>query len=363
MAIEQIGSDEMEAFYEELHGKRLDALWRGRPPVPSGAPKAPYPPCRWQWSEIRPALDRAARLVRPGPEAERRVIQLINPALGATRAATHTLSANVQMVLPGEIAPSHRHTNAAIRFIIEGEAAMTIVDGEPVSMSPGDLVLTAGWCWHGHVNQSDGPMLWMDSLDRPLSVSLKQGLFEQYPDELQPATKPMGDSSWRYGNGHFRPVGVRATSPVSPLFSYPWAETERALHNLAKTTPNPFDDVAFDYTHPLTGGHVLPTIGCRIQMLRGESHTRAHRHSYTSCFYVFRGRGATIVDGVQMDWQAGDFFALPPFCWHEHLNATQDEAVLFSTTDEPVMEALDMLREEAYPEGGGYQAVTGTYSD
>jgi gentisate 1,2-dioxygenase len=363
MAIEQrtdsLRTDSMEAFYDELAGKHMDALWRGRVAGTgtNGEPVVPYAPYRWAWTDIRPFVDRAAQLVRPGPDAERRVIQLIHPELTALRAASHTLTANVQLVLPGEIAPSHRHTTGAIRFIMEGTAAITIVNGEPVSMSPGDLVLTPGWCWHGHINQSEGPVMWMDCLDRPITVALRQALQEPYSDELQPATTPLGDSTARYGAGHLRPMGTHATSPISPLFSYPWADTERSLHELARFSSDPFDDVAFDYTNPLTGGHVMPTIGCRIQMLRPGVHTQAHRHSSVSVYHVFRGCGSSIVDGVQIDWEQGDFLTIPPFAWHEHLNPSSDEAVLFSTTDAPVLEALCLYREDAYTKTGGHQEV------
>lgn len=363
MAIDQhIAADPMRDFYSDLAGMEMDALWRGAPPAGgTGEPVAPYPPRRWRWRDIRPMMDRAAELVQPGPEAQRRVIQLIHPALGAARAASHTLTANVQMVLPGEIAPSHRHTTAAIRFIIEGTAAITIVNGEPVSMSPGDLVLTPGWCWHGHTSDADGPVLWMDCLDRPVVAALKQSLQQQFPAELQETTKSEGESSALYGAKHLRRVGVRPLSPISPVFSYPWAETERELYNLARFEGDPFDDVAFDYTNPLTGGHVMPTIGCRIQMLRPGVHTRAHRHSYVSVYHAFRGRGSTIVDGVQIDWEQGDFLTLPPFAWHEHHNAGSEPAVLFSTVDEPVLEALCLLREDAYQPNGGHQRVMGRY--
>ena len=81
--------------------------------------------------------------------------------------------------------------------------------------------------------------------------------------------------------------------PVSPVLSYPWTETEPALHRLAAIgAADPYDDVAFDFTNPLTGGHVLPTFGCRMQMLRAGVHTRAHRHAYTSVYHVFRGSGS-----------------------------------------------------------------------
>jgi len=349
-------SDRMEDFYRDLEGKKMDALWRVRVPGQSGSePSAPYPPAHWSWSDIRPFMTRAGVLVAPGPDSERRVVQLIHPALGAVHSASHSLTANVQMVLPGEVAPAHRHTIAAIRFIIEGESAVTIVDGEPVEMRPGDLVLTPAWHWHGHENHSNGPTLWMDSLDRPLTVALRQSRFEQYPKGAQPLVRTPGDSSARFGTGLLRPASAKE-SAISPILSYPWMETEPALQRLADVNAiDPFDDVAFDYTNPLTGGHVLPTIGCRIQMLRPGVRTRSHRHAYTSVYHVFRGSGSTIVDGVRLDWTKGDFFTLPPFCWHEHHNDANTPAYLFSTIDAPVVDALGYGREDEYTADGGHQ--------
>ena len=352
MAVDQ-ASSEMEAFYQTLNENWMDALWRrpqqgDRPtePVP------PYQPAHWRWSQISQFIQRAGELVQPSMDAQRRVIQLTNPSL-PSRSATHMVSGNVQMVLPGEIAPSHRHTSSAIRFIMKGEGAVTVVDGEPIPMHPGDLVLTPGWCFHGHISQADGPVLWMDSLDGPLvNDKLRISRYEQYPDELEPGTRPIGDSIFRYGGGNLRPSLLKARTKVSPQMVYPWDRTEPALHDLAKLDASPFDDVSFEYTNPTTGRSVLPTIGCFIQMLRPGIHTKAHRHSYCSMFHAFRGRGSTIVDGVQIDWEEGDFFALPPWCWHEHLNGSpSEEAVLFSTTDVPVLDSLNLLEEHEYPQG------------
>jgi gentisate 1,2-dioxygenase len=356
---------DMDNFYRELESKNMDALWRGRSAGSNSASIVPYPPCHWKWSDILPFLDRAGQLVEPGPDAERRVIQLINPALSASRAASHTLTANVQLVLPGETAPSHRHTNNAIRFILEGSSAVTIVNGEPIEMNPGDLVLTPGMQWHGHINTSDGPSIWMDTLDRPLIASLRQVFQESLKStgEIEALTTPAGTSWARFGNGYMRPISMRTPNPFSPLSTYPWARTEEALYRLAKIEADPFDDVCLDYTNPTTGGHVLPTIGCRIQLLRAGVHTRAHRHSYASVYHVFRGSGSTIVDGVQIAWAQGDFFVLPPQCWHEHINSKAQDAVLFSTTDAPVLEALQLYKGEAYPHGGGHQSVTANYTD
>jgi gentisate 1,2-dioxygenase len=366
MAVEPLSrAEEMDTFYAEINKKSFDALWRHR--APEAGPSqvtAPYAPCAWRWSDIRPYMDRAAELVRPGPEAERRVLTLNNPTIPPMKMTTHTISAAVQMVLPGERAPSHRHTMAAIRFIVEGNGALTFVDGEPCSMHPGDLILTPAWSWHGHLNETDGPMLWMDSLDVPLVRTLRAALYEEYPGDFQTATKPVDDSINRYGSGHLRPVWERRTGPISPLLSFPWVQTERALRHLAGLETSPFDDVAFQYTNPATGGHVLPTIGCWIQMLRPGAHTQAHRHNTVSVYHVFRGRGSTIVDGVQLDWEQGDFFALPPSAWHEHVNGSpSEEAVLFSTNDIPLYESINLYREDAYAEHGGHQPVVAGYSE
>jgi gentisate 1,2-dioxygenase len=318
----------MDDFYRDLKAKDMDALWRGRVAGVSGPePLAPYPPHHWSWSDIRPFMTRAGELVTPGPESERRVVQLVHPGLPGVRAASHTLTANVQMVLPGEVAPPHRHTIAAIRFIIEGESAITFVNGAPVEMHPGDLVLTPAQHWHGHENHSNGPTLWMDTLDRPLTVALQQSRFEGYPKDA-PALTP-------------------ADAAGDRRMSYPWNESERELARRASAGEiDPFDDVVFDFTGP-HGGHILPTIGCRMQMLRPGVHTRTHRHAYTSVYHVFRGRGATIVDGERIAWQSGDFLTLPPFCWHEHHNDANEPAYLFSVVDAPVIAALGFAREDA----------------
>lgn len=342
-------TESMDAFYADLHRKNMDALWRVRVPGTSGSePRAPYPPCHWAWSDIRPFLARAGELVTPGPDSERRVVQLIHPAIASVRSASHLLTANVQMVLPGEVAPPHRHTIAAIRFIIEGESAVTFVNGEPVEMRPGDLVLTPAQHWHGHENHSNGPTLWMDTLDRPLTVAMQQSRYESYPS-ADPALARTDESY---------------STAISPTMSYPWSQSEPELARLAADAQSdPFDDIVFDYTNPLTGGHVLPTIGCRIQLLRPGVRTRAHRHAYTSVYHVFRGTGSTIVDGVRIDWKSGDFLTLPPFCWHEHRNDANVPAYLFSVTDAPVIDALNFAREDAYPESDGHQAVVAAYAE
>ncbi len=366
MAVEPLSpAQEMEDFYEEINARSLDALWRHRGGDPGRQKiQAPYAPSLWRWSVYRPYMDRAAQLVKPGPESHRRVLSLQNPTVEPIQTTTHVLNAAIQLVLPGEVAPSHRHTMAAIRWILEGNGALTFVDGEPCTMHPGDLILTPGWSWHGHQNPTDAPMLWMDSLDVPLIRTMRAGLYEESPDGFQDVTKPPDSSISRYGNGQMRPAWEKWTSPVSPMLSYPWTQSEKALRHLASMgEASPYDDVAFEFINPATGGAVLPTLGCWVQLLRPGIHTQAHRQSSVAIYQVFRGRGATIVDGVQIDWEQGDVFALPPYAWHEHRNDSKsEEAVLFSTNDIPFRNAINLYFEDEYTEHGGHQEVVAEYA-
>jgi gentisate 1,2-dioxygenase len=76
--------------------------------------------------------------------------------------ATHSLVASLQMLMPGEIAPAHRHSYSALRFMLSGSGAYTVVDGESVAMAVGDLVLTPNWKWHDHGHRDGAqPMVWL----------------------------------------------------------------------------------------------------------------------------------------------------------------------------------------------------------
>src|SRR5437667_8377347 len=193
-AVSERPSDRSEAaFFEAIGAKQMGALWANTQDARQVPPIVPHV---WRGGDIDSLMSWAAELVQPGPEAERRVLTLVNPAGG-------TIHAAVQLVLPGEVAPSHRHTLAAIRFILKGQGAATITNGEPCVMTPGDLILTPAWSWHGHLNEGDGPMMWMDGLDGGILRALRATAFEEYPEGgIQPASKPAGDSFNRYGAAH-----------------------------------------------------------------------------------------------------------------------------------------------------------------
>jgi gentisate 1,2-dioxygenase len=337
----------LDAFQEAVRAEDLEPLWLQTGALLTPEPVTPIQPYVWAWGTVRARMLQAGELMPLGKEgADRRVLALKNPGARMGLATTQTIAAAVQLVHPGELAPAHRHTAAAIRFIIEGHATITIVDGEPCTMAPGDLILTPNWTWHSHVNEGDGPILWLDALDAPVVMALNQMFYQEYPTAQQPFTKSRDDSLQRYG-GALLPTWERPTHAWSPLLSYKWDQTEARLRSLAQVAGSPFDGIALSYTNPFTGGPVLPTLGCQVQMLRPGERTRAHRHTSSAVYHVVRGEGATTINGRRFAWRRGDVLALPTWAWHEHENtSSSDAAFLFAVTDEPLLRALDLYREE-----------------
>lgn len=347
---------ELDEFYAETERKYLIPLWRVTERLLPPEPQTQVHPYLWKWSDLRRMAQRAGKLVPLGRGGERRVLGLRNPGLGGKYAATHTLWAAVQIVQPGEIAPCHRHTASAIRFIIEGDRSYTTVSGDKCMMSRGDLVLTPNWTWHDHGCESDQPMIWMDGLDLPLVGDLDAIFYEPYTAAQQPITQ-INASERRFG-AQLRPVWQRHREAYSPLLNYKWEPTYRALQRIGEEAASPFDDVCYEYLNPNTGGSVLPTIACYIQMIRPGVHTRAHRQVNSAVYHVFEGHGYSVINGERFDWERGDFFVVPPWAWHEHANESKEEAILFSIQDTPVMEALGLYREEACQENDGHQKIT-----
>ena len=218
--------EDLQAFYRELDAQSLAALWtQGGGGGPE--PKSKAVPFVWHWQDLRPQAIRAAELVGT-EQAERRVLIMANPGL-PFRAATNTLTANIQVVMPGEIARAHRHTAAALRLIIESEGGYTVVNGHRIPMLPGDLVLTPNWTWHDHANDTNAPMIWLDGLDSPLIRMLECGFREEYEAEAQSVGVGADPSFAKYGAGGLRPAWEQApTAQYSPLWHYPYTQTQRS---------------------------------------------------------------------------------------------------------------------------------------
>ena len=342
----------LNSYYEELQTHSLAPLWTVQEQNLIKEPKSKAVPHIWPWKELRPQALRAAELVGT-QDAERRVLMLLNPAISGRIATTNSLFAGLQIVLPGEAARAHRHTPAALRFIIDSEGGYTTVDGDRIPMHPGDLVLTPNWTWHDHGNDTESPMIWLDGLDIPLVHMLEAVFYEPYPEDVQPVTQPADSNLAMYGAGGLRPTWETPTSSHSPLMHYSWEQTWMSLQRLAPSADgSPYDGVVLEYTNPLTGGPALPTMACHVQLLRPGESTKAHRHTASAIYHVVEGRGHSIVDGQQLNWENKDVFCVPGWTFHEHVNGSATEpAVLFSFTDAPVLRSLSLLREEAHPQG------------
>jgi len=340
-----------EAFFEEVADQNLYPLWK----LSEGAPPPKLEPHIWRWQTMERLSREAGDLESLKGQGERRALVMSNPGLkGPFGGATKTLSAAIQIVWPGEIAVAHRHTPAAVRFIIQGNGAYTVQDGESFIMEQGDFTLTPSMVYHDHGNLTDEPMIWLDCLDAPLVGYLDAVHFEPFPEDEQPVTKPNGYTSMRVGSGMMRGLADKP-SPLRPLpVTYKWMDSYGALVGLDEATP--FDGVAMEYINPVTGGHAMPTASSVLQRLRPGEHTRAHRHTSSTVYHVAQGDGFSVIDSKRVTWSKGDTFVLPSWVWHEHGNDdSSNDAVLFSMSDLPIIEAAGLYREEH----GQHQEVTG----
>lgn len=337
-------AEALEQYCATLRAAGLDAPW-SRPGPLIEPKKTRAEPRLWRWAEIEPLLRRSAEFVTPERGAERRILRLANPGV-PERTSTHTLSVAVQYLLPGEVAPAHRHTPNAIRFMLHGRGAYTTVEGDKCLMAPGDLVLTPSMAWHDHGNEGSEPVIWLDGLDSPIVRYLEALSGEPHAMDRQPTGALAGLSERRFGVAGLRPTWAPPGTGPTRLIHYRWEPTHAALLRLAELEPSPFDDVMMEYIDPATGRSVLPTMGCYIQIIRPGVRTRAHRQTSSAVYAVLQGSGVSVIDGACYEWQRGDFFVVPPRAPHAHANDGADPAILFSLQDVPLLTALGLYHEE-----------------
>ena len=331
-----------DAFYERIAAHNLAPLWESMDDLVPVEPSPACVPAHWRYALIRDLVMESGDLIS-AKEAVRRVLILENPALRGTAAITQSLFAGLQLILPGEIAPSHRHSQSALRFIVEGAGAYTAVDGEKTLMQPGDFVITPSWTWHDHGNESDRPMVWLDGLDIPMLRFFDAGFAENLDRDAQPLARPEGDSPARYGRG-LVPVDFEAASKTSPVFNYPYAEARASLEALRRSGDwDPCHGLKMRYINPVTGDWAMPTIGTFLQLLPKGFETRPYRSTDGTIFCAFEGRGRAIVGDATFDWEARDIFVVPS--WAPYRFEAAEESVLFSFSDRPVQEKLGFWRQ------------------
>jgi gentisate 1,2-dioxygenase len=334
---------EREAYYRRIAPAHLTPLWEMMSALVPRQPKSPCVPAIWKYGEVRPWLMESGSLIT-AKEAVRRVLILENPGIPGQSAITNSLYAGWQLILPGEVAPSHRHTQTALRLIVEGSGAYTAVDGERVTMHPGDFIITPSWTWHDHGSAADEPVVWLDGLDIPLVRFFDAGFAEDYPHDEQEVVRPEGDAWLRYGN-NMLPMAFQPRDATSPVFAYPYARSHQSLLHLAKVDkPHASHGHKMEFVNPATGGPAMPTMGACIQLLPKGFGGRPYRSTDGTVFSVIEGGGRAMIGGETFEFTARDTFVVPS--WQAYaLHATED-CVLFSFSDRPVQRALGLWREE-----------------
>jgi gentisate 1,2-dioxygenase len=347
MPTTDIQREQRSAYYEQIARQRLKPLWES---LHNLVPKTPQPeaqPAIWKYSEVRDLVMQAGTVIS-AEEAVRRVLVLENPGLPGKSSMTPNLYAGLQLILPGEIAPSHRHTQSALRFIVEGRGAWTAVNGERTTMHPGDFIITPSWTWHDHGNPSidEGgeAVVWLDGLDIPLVAHLDAGFAENYPEMTQAVLRPEGDSFARYGH-NMAPVRHHVTDPTSPIFSYPYERSREALLTLYRNgEPDAWDGVKLRYVNPATGGWPMPTIATFMQYLPAGFAGRTYRSTDATVYCVVEGNGTAHIGDNEFAFEPHDLFVVPS--WQPVRLTGRSDSVLFSYSDRPVLAALNLLREE-----------------
>lgn len=324
------------SFHAAMAAANVTALWERE----TGHNKPLEPPYIWRWDTMDPLIDQAVE--QTGMDAaERRVLVLSNPAYAEQEldCACINLSVNLQVLLPGESARPHRHTMNALRFILEAEGAVTVVDGKPCIMAPGDMILTPGWTWHEHVHDGKNRAVWVDALDVPLHNYLENGVFEPGPAHDVPDLPP---------DGAFAAPGLMPDTPpdsdaYSPMFRYPWDAASKAL---ASMSPAADGSRQLRYTNPVTGGPALATLDCYLMGLEKGRETAPYRSNANTVCVAYEGEGTSRIGDDTVSWGPKDVFTLPRGHRISH-TATSANATLFQITDREILRRLHLLREES----------------
>tara|TARA_R110000868_G_scaffold29889_6_gene110996 strand:+ start:12507 stop:13490 length:984 start_codon:yes stop_codon:yes gene_type:complete len=313
-------------YYDRIAAHHVQPLWVETARYVPREPAPPYDPVLWKYEEIRPLLAEAGDVITP-EEAGRRVLVLKNPALGDFGGTTRSLYACLQLILPGERAAEHRHTQSAMRLVLEGDGAFTTVDGGRLEMQPGDFIITPSWAWHGHIHEGTTPMVWLDGLDNGLMAQLDTTFFEPGP--------PDG-----YIPGDDDTVAPRRAR----VLRYPYEDAREKLAALQKAAPpDACLGYRMEYLDPSDGGPAMSTMTTALTLLEKGFRGQPYRCSDGAIFTVLEGEGETEIGGEIFAWKQHDVFVVPS--WAPHSHRASAESVLFGFSDRVVQQKLDVWRE------------------
>src|SRR5438093_8717071 len=310
-SVPHTASNARQDLYRRMDKQNTAPLWEVLHALIPDEPATRCKPYLWKYKDVRPHITEAGKLIT-AKEAIRRVLVLENPGMRGESCITQSLYAGLQLILPGELAPSHRHAASALRFIVEGDGGgYTAVDGERTAMKTGDFVLTPSWTFHDHGNLGSSPVIWMDVLDVPIVNIFDTSFAEHHPEETQPVVRNDGDALARYG-ANMLPVEYtlkRGKASPSPVFKYPYSRSREALQQLYKNGPvDPHHGVKLQYVNPATGGYPMPTIAGFLQLLPKGFVGRAYRFTDSTIYNVVEGRGKSRLGSTTFAWGPRDIF-------------------------------------------------------
>lgn len=338
------GSD-MQQFYRELSSLNAAPLWEV---LNNLVPEAPTPKgaaFKWEYAALRAALMKSGELIT-AEEAERRVLILESPGFAGAAAITGSLYAGLQLVLPGEIAPCHRHAQAALRFVMEGAGGHTAVNGEKIVMRPYDLILTPPGAWHDHGNDSDDPIIWLDGLDIPLIETLECGYAERYLEPTFPTGGAPGATILQHGS-NMRPAyadSKQTAGDETILCHYPYEKWRAVMEGLKSAgRPDPHTAYSMEFMNPTTGGPVLPTISAFAHLVPAGFETRSYRSTDGGACVVCAGDGAVRIGDAESELAERDIFTIP--AWAEVKFRAQNDLLVFRYSNRASQTAVNSWRE------------------
>jgi gentisate 1,2-dioxygenase len=187
-------------------------------------------------------------------------------------------------------------------------------------------------------------MVWLDGLDIPLVAMFNAGFAENGAEDEQAVTAPTGTSDARYASG-LLPVDWKPSRQTSPIFNYPYARTREALAGLVKAgPPDACHGYKLRYVNPASGGAPIATMGTFMQLLPKGFTTAPYRSTDGTVFSVVEGSGESTIGDQTFKWKKRDHFVVPS--WAKVVHKANSEAVLFSFSDRPIQERLDLWREQ-----------------
>lgn len=326
-----------QAYRDELTSRNLVPLWPSlRRVLPPNVPERSTKPVHWSYAGLRPLLMQAGELT-PIEKAERRVLVLANPGHGLDNMkVSPAIYLGMQLLLPGERAPAHRHTPNAVRMVVEGEGAYTTVDGQKCAMARGDLILTPTGMWHEHEHTQDNPVIWLDVLDLPIVYYTETSYVVEGPG--QPIVPGHGERA--YARGGVVPTSdfERSTKPY-PMIRYPWADTRAALVSLGADRPD-LQHVQVTYVNPETGRDVENNLGFHALMLRPGQELRLPVRSPACVFHVIEGGVTANIGASEFALDEADTCCAPGYTEVRLRNRKDSASFLFLADESPLHRKL-----------------------